>query len=151
MKKILLFMAVALVALSACEGPAGRDGIDGEGANWYIQYVDVKSSQWQLVNGVDQIGSYFKYEISVPALDEFVYEEGNVFCYMFQIVNGREVQTLLPFSDTRGESDQNGEYLWTEIYACDFSVGKVTFYVNYTDFYTSNRPPDASFRIVLNW
>jgi hypothetical protein len=67
---------------------------------------------------------------------------------MFQTVNNKEVQTLLPFVNHYGEDP---EYFWTETYSCDFAPGSVTFYVTYSDFYTSLRPPTTSFRVVLNY
>jgi hypothetical protein len=143
--------------LIACQGPAGRDGLDGangkdgEGINWWIGNFTISANQWELVNGVNALNSYYRAEVQVPQLTEFVYENGNVFVYMFQNVNGTEVQTLLPFVVPYGEASGSEEFLWTEMYACDFAVGSVVFYVNYSDFFTENKPPATSFRIVLNW
>jgi hypothetical protein len=157
MKRVLILLITALT-LSSCQGPAGRDGLDGKdgkdgSVNWFISNVTVNSTQWQLVSdgGQNALNSYFRAEVSIPELTEFVYENGNVFCYMFQNVDGVEVQTLLPFTVPYGESNGELEYLWTETYACDFAVGSVVFYVNYSDFFTEKRPPSTSFRIVLNW
>ncbi|MDR2471939.1 MAG: hypothetical protein LBD53_00040, partial [Tannerella sp.] len=138
--------------LSACEGPAGRDGLDGEGANWFVKNYQVKSNQWQLIGGQNDLNSYWQAEVVIPELTKFVYEKGNVFCYMFQNPDGNtEVQTLLPFVVPYGQIKNGNEYIWTETYACDFTVGSVMFYVNYSDFMTSNRPLDATFRVVFNW
>jgi len=149
MKKILLFI-FAFAALS-CTGPAGRDGLDGEGMNWFVKTYQINSNQWERVGGVNELNSYFRAEVLIPELTEFVYEKGNVFCYMFQIVDGTEVQTLLPYTVPLGDNDGSGEILWTETYACDFTPGSVMFYVNYSDFYTKEQPPTCSFRVVLNW
>ena len=149
MKKVLLLLAVVWM-LAACEGPPGRDGLDGQ-IYWFVKDYTINSNQWQLVNGVDQLGSYFQASINIPELDRDIYEKGNVFCYMYQRISGVEVQTLLPFTVPYGEGQGNSEHLWTETYACDFSPGTVMFYVNYSDFYTSNRPPTTTFRVVLNY
>ena len=139
---------VAVGLLTGCEGPPGRDG---DGMYWFVETYTVYTNQWQLMNGVDQLDSYFQAEVRIPQLTKEIYEKGNVFCYMFQTINGVEVQTLLPFTVPKGEGTGNSEHLWTETFACDFSPGSVMFYVNYSDFYTNNRPPTTSFRVVLNY
>ena len=155
MKKILFLLSAAIMLLTSCEGPAGRDGLDGldgEGMYWFVKKYTINTNQWELVNGKDQLNSYFRAEVKIPELDSEIYKNGNVFCYMYQDVDGVEVQTILPFSLPMGQSNPNGsEELWTETYAYDFTVGSVMFYVNYSDFYTSNRPPTTSFRVVLNY
>jgi len=150
MKKVL-FLSVAILLFAACEGPAGRDGFDGTETYWFVNTYTVNSNQWQLVNGVDELESYYKASITVSELDRDMYEKGNVFCYMFQRVNNVEVQTPLPFTVPRGVWIDGSEYLWTETFAFDFSLRTITFYVNYSDFLTINRPETTSFRVVLNY
>ena len=152
MKKYLLFFMAAMMLFPSCQGPAGRDGVDGEGINWFVRDYTINSSDWQLVGGTDELNSYWQAEISVSELTKFVYESGNVFCYMYQKDdNNNEVQTMLPFTVPKGSNSGGTEELWTETYACDFMPGSIMFYVNYSDFYTNNRPPATSFRVVLNW
>jgi len=151
MKKILFLLSAAIMLFASCEGPAGRDGRDGEGIYWFVDDYTINANQWELVNGVDQLNSFYRAEIKVPKLTKDIYEDGNVFCYMYQRVDGKEVQTLLPFTLPKGQKNPNGtEDLWTETYAYDFMVGSIMIYVNYSDFYTSNRPPTTSFRVVMN-
>ena len=156
MKKILFLLSAVVMLFASCEGPAGRDGIDGrdglngEGMYWFVRTYSI--NKWELVNGKDNIDSYFRAEIKIPELDRDIYAGGNVFCYMLQNMDGTEVQTLLPFVLPKGQINPNGtEHLWTETYAYDFTVGSIMLYVNYSDFYTSNIPPTASFRVVLNY
>ena len=151
MKKKLFLLSLAVWLFVSCEGPAGRDGVNGVETYWFVKVYTINANQWQLVNGEDQLGSFFQAKVSIPELDRDIYEKGLVFCYMFQSVDGKEVQTLLPFTVPYGESRGNSELLWTETYAFDCSPGTITFYVNYSDFYTSNRPPTTSFRVVLNY
>ena len=154
MKRIIFLMLAATWLFAACEGPAGRNGLDGlDGAEtyWFVKTYTINANQWQLVNGVDQLNSYYYATVAIPELNKDIYEKGHVFCYMFQRVNGREVQTLLPYTIPLGTVKDNTELLWTETYSCDFSPGQITFYFNCSDFYTSNRPPAASFRVVLNY
>ena len=160
MKKILLLLVTSVLVLSSCEGPAGRDGfdgrdgldgLDGEGTKWFVKTYTIKQGDWKLVKGVNELNSYFRAEVLIKELDNFVYEKGNVFCYMFQNIDGVEVQTMLPFVIPLGEGHSGGEDLWTEMYSCDFSPGSIMFYVNYSDFITEVRPGTISYRVVLNW
>ena len=152
MKKVLLLSA-AVWMLAACEGPAGRDGFDGAETYWFVKNYPVRSNDWQIVNGVDQLGSYFRYTVNINELDRDIYENGTVTCYMFQNVNGVEVQTPLQHTIHKGKQEGNSDYLWTETYSFMYSLRSITFIVEYSDFYTNNnnRPDDTTFRVVLNY
>ena len=155
MKKLFFLLSVAFLTLASCEGPPGRDGFDGrDGAEtyWFVQTYTISSDQWVLINGEDQLNSYFRAQRSIPELDRELYENGNVRCYMFQNINGTEVQTPLPFTVPLGEEGNGGkDILWTETVSFDFSPGRVTFYVNYSDFVTRVRPGTITFRVVLTY
>lgn len=154
MKKILFFLMASAWLIVSCEGPAGRDGrngLDGADAYWFVKNYTISSNQWELKNGVNELNSFFQAEIVIPELTREIYEKGNVFCYMYQNVDGFEVQTLLPYTVPLGERNGNTEYLWTETYACDFMPGSIMIYVNYSDFVTDVRPPANRFRVVLNY
>jgi len=161
MKKILFLLSATLWLFASCEGPAGRngfdgrdgkDGKDGAGLYWYVDDYIISSNQWQLVNDVDQLNSYFRASITIPELTRDIYDDGNVFCYLYQTINGLEVQTPLPYTVPLGqEGSGNTVFLWTETIAFDFAPGRITFYVNYSDFFTSNRPSTMKFRVVLNY
>ena len=164
MKKLLFLLSVALWLFASCEGPAGRDGLEGRPGKdgkdgkdgietyWFVGVYTINSNNWQLVNGVDQLNSFYRASITIPELTNDIYEDGNVFCYLFQTIDGQEVQTPLPFTVPLGEAaDNNTEFLWTETVAFDFSPGRITFYVNYSDFITSIRPDRMIFRVVLNY
>ena len=75
--------------LAACEGSPGRDGFDGIETYWFVKTYTINSNDWQLINGVDQLGSYYQAKINIRELD--------------------------------------------------------------SDFYTNNRPPTTTFRVVLNY
>ena len=155
MKKLFFLLSVVLFTFASCEGPPGRDGLDGRdgaGTYWFVKTYTIQSNQWTLINGEDQLNSYFRAQISIPKLDRELYERGNVQCYMFQNINNTEVQTPLPFTIPLGEKGTGGgELLWTETVSFDFYPGTITFYVNYSDFYTSNRPGTVTFRVVLTY
>jgi len=145
MKKILFLWLASIWFLSSCEGPAGRDGAE---TYWFVKEYTVNANQWQLVGKVDELNSYYQASISIRELTRDIYEKGHVFCYMFQKVGSQEVQTILPFTIPR--ANDLGE-LWTETYSYDFCPGEIMFYFNCSDFYTANRPPAATFRVVLNY
>ena len=154
MKRILFLLIMSVMVLASCEGPAGRDGLNGlngEGVYWVVKTYTIREGDWKLVKGVNELNSYYQAEVSINELSKHVYEDGNVFCYMFQKIDGVEVQTMLPFVIPVGEGQGNKENLWTEMYSCDFSPGSIMFYVNYSDFATVVRPPTISFRVVLNY
>ena len=149
MKGKLLLLLAAIILLTSCIGPKGDPG---EGMGWFVKEYTITEKRWELMNGRDQLNSFFRAEIKIPELDKYVYDKGNVFVYMFQEVEGDEVQTLLPFTIPYGEERYNGQkHLWTETHSYDFTIGSIMIYVNYSDFYTSNTPPAATFRVVLNY
>ena len=143
-----MLLSVAIMMFTSCLGPKGDPG---EGMEWFVREYTILQNRWELINGRDQLNSFFRAEILIPELDNFVYNKGNVFVYMFQTVDDVEVQTLLPFTIPVGKMINGQEHLWTETHSYDFSVGSIMVYVNYSDFYTSNIPPAATFRVVLNY
>ena len=152
MKKLLLLVPVFLLLLAACEGPAGRDGLDGNEPYWFVQTYTIQANDWQLVNSPDQLGSYFQVRVPIAQLNRDIYEDGLVSCYMFQRNSSNtEVQTPLPFTNHYGVGNNENEHLWTETFSYDYTPGFITFYVCYSDFFTSNRPDKTSFRVVLNY
>jgi len=149
MKRLFLLFSAVVWFFTSCEGTSQQDIAE---TYWFVKEYTVRSSDWQLVNGMNQIDSYYRYTFNIPELDRDIYNKGHVFCYMFQKNDfNEEVQTILPFSVPRGENTGNKENLWTETFAYDFMPGKITFYVNYSDFFTDVRPPTTTFRVVLNY
>ena len=150
MKKSVLLLSLLVLTFVSCEGPAGRDGFDGlDGAETYWFVRNYPITRWELINGEDQLNSYFRSTINIPELDRDIFENGHVLCYMYLDANH---QTLLPYTLHKGKNDGNTELLWTETYSYEFSLRTITFYLEYSDFYTSNPPPSSiTFRVVLNY
>ncbi len=155
MKKILIFMCVLTMALTSCEGPmgpAGPPGEPGEKLNWKILNYTVYADHWQLVGEKDALNSFYIHELPLSELTNFIYEKGVVRGYrILTLDNGDKVQTPLPYIVPVGEQDGSNEKLWSEYYTFDFKPGLITFCAYYTDFYTANKPPTCTFRIVMNW
>ncbi len=171
MKKVLLFLALAM-SFMACEGPMGpmgptgldgfdgqdgRDGQDGKdgkdgsgGATWLNKTFTIQPNEWTLVGEPNALDSYFVVEKSLPELSEMIYNEKAVIAY-FQTKNGQK--NGMPFVFHTGEVGSDGkEYIWTETFDYDFSVGKVRFFLTYSDFNTLTYPDQSeTFHIVLLW
>ncbi len=165
MKKVLFLFALAATFM-ACEGPMGPmgptgldgfDGLDGKdgkdgsgGATWFNQTFTIQPNEWELKGKPDALGSYFVVEKSLPELSQTIYDERAVLAY-FQTKNGQKFG--MPYVFHQGEAYDNGkEYLWTQTYDYNFSVGKVRFYLTYSDFFTSNTlDGPVTFYIVLLW
>jgi len=147
MRKRLFLLSAVIWLFASCEGPAGRDGLDGfDGVEtyWFVREYPVRSTDWELVHDVEPFGSYWRYTINIPELDQDIFKKGHVFCYMYQ---GSAKQTLLPYTIHLVE---NGDF-WTETYSYEFESRKITLYVNYNDFFMDVRPEATTFRVVLNY
>ncbi len=156
MKK-LLFLAAPLFLLIACEGPAGpmgpmgpqgANGADGEGLNWYTISITVNADEWQLKGNPNDLNSYFYVYKPVNRLTKHIYEYGSVIAY---IETDTGVKNGMPYVLHLGEASGGKEFLWTQTYDFDFTVGEIGFYVTYSDFSTTFRPGTETFHIVMYW
>ena len=147
MKNLLFTLLLALVFIS-CEGPMGPPGAPGEGTNWGVKTFEIKSRDWKLVSDGNGNNSFYTYSFPFRELTEFIYQSGNVNGYKVDIIDGREIQTTMPFvypqEDTYGNK-------WVEVYSFDIEPGYITFNVMYSDFMVNVRPPALLFRIVMTW
>ena len=155
MKKIGLLICVLAMALTSCEGPMGPPGppgASGEKLNWEILYYTVHADDWKLVGNKDGLNSHYIFDFKESKLTKFIYEKGLVKGFrILKLDNGDNVQTPLPYVVPIGEMNGNNEKLWSEYYTYDFMPGSIAFYAYYTDFYTANKPPTCTFRIIMNW
>ncbi|MDR0743765.1 MAG: hypothetical protein LBF05_05365, partial [Tannerella sp.] len=121
------------------------------GLEWVIKEYTVRSDQWKLVGGVDALSSYYEYEVLIPELDKDIFYDGKMTAYMY-LDEDYKIQAELPEVIHCGLYNPNGyDDLWTETYKCDYAVGSIMFKVEYSDFYTKNRPGTKRFRVVLNY
>ena len=156
MKKLFGYLIVAMMVISACEGPAGpmgppgadgRNGRDGTSTQWFIQECEVFSEHWKRVTD-PLMGEIFEYGFSIPKLSSFVINEGAVVCYLTQTVGNVKVQTPLPYT----YYGRDGDYYYSENYTYEVSTQYINFIVKVSDFNTKiQQPLDCKFRIVLMW
>ena len=144
MKKILFLLSAAIIMFASCEGPAGRDGLnglDGE-MTFHIENFTVKSQDWKRVS----VGRYATlYEcLKNVNVTEDAYEFGMVNVYMFQwnIESNSEIQTPLPY----WVQHTDGDNTWLEGYNFDFDPGTVAFYLECRN---GTTPPECEFRVVV--
>ncbi|MDR2384930.1 MAG: hypothetical protein LBD80_04610 [Tannerella sp.] len=140
MKK--LSITISLLSLLSCEGPAGRDGIDGQDFKFYVQNFTVYSQDWKYVS----TGGYttlYQYIAEVDVKKE-AYNYGIVEVYMFQWDTGNdsEVQTPLPYW-TQHTADGN---TWLEGFNYDFDEKTIAFFVEVRN---GTNPPTSKFKIVI--
>lgn len=156
MKKILLLiLTVLFVAVTtSCEGPTGPmgpqgdPGDDGYGTSWFTQSYKIKKSAWKLVGNKGELNSFYYTSIPVSDLTQTIYQDGTVLAY---IETESGVKNSLPYVSHRGGKDSLGEFLWTQTYDFDFSVGYITVYLTYSDFNTQVSPDAETIHLVMMW
>lgn len=146
MKKILFVLMIVVIGMTACEGP---EGPPGESMLNQVEYLTVNSNEW--VEEWDGDTPYYVCVKRLSALNDYIYEYGNVFAYLFIRYNqSDESQTLLPRYLEFLEFNPGGNHSWTESITYDFRPGQIVFYYQYSDF-AEIQPPTEHFRIVMNW
>jgi len=158
MKKIIIILATVM-AMIACEGPMGpegpmgQDGEPGYGTSWHTTSFTINYDEWELIGEPNGLNSYFFAERYLDELTNVVYKEGTVIAYIEtkDITTSKTAKNGLPYVLHKGDSDEYGEFLWTQTYDFDFKPGKMGFYVSYSDFSTKIRPDTETFHIILMW
>ena len=138
-----LVLSLLLLAFVSCEGPMGPPGLKGKDGEDFIPYVEkftVRSQDWQNYDSDDDV-SYYKYIFDMDIGDR-AYNNGLVMVYLFQMDDGNEIQTPLPFWMQYTERGSK----WLEGYNFDFDRGTIAFYA---DCRRGQRPPTCEFRVVV--
>lgn len=146
MKKLLMLMSIALFAFGCTgpRGPQGPQGPAGEGFTKFTYEFKLLSQDWR--KDTDPAGNFIGwwYEISLPELTRFVYEEGIYNTYLWD----GNIQVPLPVI-VYNETDSQ---LWEKKISCDYAIGSVAVYYQENDFTNEDRrPEDMVFRIHLVW
>lgn len=150
MKK-LLFISLAALFFTACEGPEGPmgpRGEDGGGMNWHNATVRVDERDWVLSGEPGDLNSYYSAYKELNAMTGYIYNYGSVIAYL-ETQPG--VKNGMPYVLHLGEESNGSEFLWTQTYDFDFDEYGVCFYVTYSDFNTQFRPGTEIFHVVMMW
>ena len=163
MKRILGCFLIAMIGLSACEGPMGpagrdgrdgRDGLDGMAVVWDEEFI-INRNDWKLFGDPkdpNMIGSYYYYVFDVPQISQKIYKDGLVLCYYRYIDEfGDDVTTVLPYTFYDIDVNQwSEEFPYSIQYSFDITPGSIAFKVVFSDFYTDeNLPPTCTFRMYV--
>ena len=140
MKKILFLLVTSVMVLTSCEGPAGRDGLDGKDFEFYYDYFTIKSQDWDRVS-VGQYATLYEYVVDIK-IGHDAYEKGLVLVYMFQWEGNNEVKTPLP----HWVQHSQGNNTWLEGYNYDFDAGTIKFYAECRN---GTNPPECEFHVVV--
>ncbi len=141
MKKILLMLSAAIVLFASCEGPAGRDGLDGLDGDVYsflAKEVTVRARDWEYMESGRYV-SFYKYEVEMD-IGKDAYFDGNVNVYMYPRENDG-AQAPLPYWYQHTE----GENTWLEGYNYEFYEDLVVLYL---DWGINDPLPEMDFRII---
>ena len=169
----IVFCSVFLTSCIGPKGEKGEPGLPGEGMNWKIVDIDVLEADWEYgvaaeaENPDEQYNNhYFFKEVEVPALDEFIYLNGNVKCYVIHNYNfdapkeiaENEYQRELPYTRHYEKCVNEATNQWefyTETVDYIFGIGRVEFHFRASDFKyeedKSYKPGNHHFRLVLTW
>lgn len=138
MRKIL-FIAAAMLAFASCSSD--------DNLNMYTREFYIQSDHWQF-DDVRDARYYYTFEF--PELRQRICDLGDVSAYIF--VNNT-TQGKLPY--VRSYRSADGEEMWVETIYYEYSPGKITFFVEFSDFgYDPDNlaePGNKDFRVVLTW
>lgn len=160
MKKYL-FLLILTLGFMSCEGPMGPQGPigpqgpqgpagEGGGVNWKIIDLEVNTSDWSLTDFTT--GNYFYATLSVPELDEFIYDNGLVECYReFNTGTENKYQMPLPNVQHMEEYDGAQQITYTQTTDYSFGVGFVEIAVTMSDFFLEKNPESMHFLLKLIW
>lgn len=159
MKKLFLLLMV-VIAMTACEGPMGPQGVPGEAGSLLtkVEYFTVKPSDWKFMGPSDNPNEvYYQYTVTPKFYSElgdkeleWLYNDGAIHTYLFRNFdqNG-ETQTPLPY--VLNWADNNNKLCIETVYS-DYTMQDVAFYIAYSGANQDSSPTqDMHFRIVANW
>ena len=157
MKKLVIFLIVAMLGLTACEGPAGPPGPpgkNGEATRWHIQEFEVLSEDWIFIEDYENDWYFFQYEFKFTALTPFIFNEGAVIGYLVHNVRyeggqTERIQSLLPYTKYSEFEDNGWWHPYSENYSFEIRPGFINFIVKYSDWDPEGLPPTRRFRVVM--
>lgn len=139
MKKTLLSLLLGLVLFSCTDEPM-IESLDRK----QVYYFSVNSSRdWK--QGADENGlnPYYHATFKIRGLTDLVFDKGAVLVYL----DNGDYQQVLPY--IRHYENAEGAR-WTKTIDYDLEIGKITFYVTYSDF-ADEKPEGMDFKVILMW
>ncbi|MBO4370841.1 MAG: collagen-like protein [Paludibacteraceae bacterium] len=163
MKKLFLFLAIALVGLSfeSCQGPEGPQGPRGAkgepgesgSVNMKVYSYRVKHADWRAEASNGEVTWYY-YDIEDEDLNVYLNTQGVVMVYHYT-----EDFVQAPLPEVRYYKNDAGTEFWEEEYDFDVyepdeannEIGSIRIYLRANDFHFEQSPVDQVFRVVLMW
>jgi len=111
----------------------------------FFQEYEVGTRNSKLQWSYDEIDDLFFCTVYIDKLTNQVYREGILAGYFVDFIDGRKVNSPLPYSQFFVDK---GGYQWSYQYTCEFSPGRVTFIFRDSD-YAVDTPPGCTFLVKM--
>lgn len=152
--KAMKFFAASLFFLTALTACTVEEYYTDDKEEWYLEDFTIKSYDWTLVNGKNQIGSYFEYVFDKIPLDDSYYD-GIVTAYTYKKYGTRdEEQVPLPYTEYHVDTNEWGDDIYYSVqYSYDVRKdGTISFKIYISDYFTGDFYPDTRpFRVAIVW
>jgi hypothetical protein len=142
--KTIKFFAIVIIALLTLNSCVTEKYYPEN--NWYVENFEVRARDWTPVGAVGSPGFHYEFVFDQVPL-EVAYYDGIVTAYLYQTVDGAEVQTPLPFTYYEQESNVEYSIFYTYDVARD---GSIAFKMYPSDFLEIVLL-DESFRVAIIW
>lgn len=139
MKKLLI-LSILCVMFVSCERTVYVDRIIEKPVPKIIKDLEVPTGSWQYTNKANN--NYYFAEIDMPEITKNVYDNALIVTYM-EVYNSDNTSSLIPLPSVRHKEALEGGNVvrYTETIDCEYSIGKVTIFVTYSDFKRANPDP----------
>ncbi|MDL2222476.1 hypothetical protein LJB98_00070 [Bacteroidales bacterium OttesenSCG-928-M11] len=145
MKKVFLFLLMAVVFSACTTEKYYEDYFITETVEIYSEVFTVKNSMWE--TGYDDSGSYLYCTFPEAQLTRKVINDGMLIGYFYYSLNGVSILSALPFSDFYVD----GDYKWEEHLTVEFEPGYITFILKMDDHNTNFDPMYTEYQFVVKF
>ena len=140
MKKLLILPILCILFVS-CERTVYVNRIIEKPVPKIIKDLEVPTGSWQYTNNANN--NYYFAEIDMPEITKNVYDNALIITYI-EVYNSHNTSSLIPLPSVlhKEEKLSGGNWVrYTETIDCEYSIGKVTIFVTYSDFKRANPDP----------
>ena len=146
MQKRVLVIILLIASLFAFSGCTTEEIYNIRGTESSVSFFIIRKNEWRWNS------DFKRYEVvrRIPALDQFIFDDGTIVGSVFVTENNIEVQKLIPFVQTYAE----GAITYTETISMDFSINpsEVCFYIQASDLSDEDKYlKDYEFKVSLFW